>query len=328
MHTIEDLQKMADEKIASLLVQNAQPEGLYDPIRYILEDGGKRMRPLLALLACNVYSDTPLDALAPAVAVEVFHNFTLLHDDIMDQADIRRGRPTVHKKWGESEAILSGDAMLILAYQILCGEHGNPGDCKHLCKQLAVFNQAAMQVCQGQQYDMEFEKGTGTAEVTREAYIGMIRLKTAVLMAAGLELGAIAGEASERHRRAIYEFGINLGLAFQIQDDLLDTYGDPATFGKKIGGDIAVGKKTFLHITAMERAEAAERAEILREGEREEKLRRVRGIYDKLGVRESAEEAIAGYFEEALKILKTAHDDPARLTELEKYAYSLMKRSK
>lgn len=320
------LQQVIDRTIADLLPLSEHPKELYDPIRYILEDGGKRMRPLLCLLACNVYSDEPAKALAPAVAVEVFHNFTLLHDDIMDQAAIRRGRPTVHKQWSESGAILSGDAMLILSYQILCGER-IPSDPATLRDQLQVFNRVSMEVCQGQQYDMEFENRTG-AKVTREEYLEMIRLKTAVLMAAGLELGAIAGGATAKQRKAVYEFGINLGLAFQIQDDLLDTYGDTTTFGKMIGGDIAVGKKTFLHIAAMERATPEEQQEILREGELDEKLPRVRAIYDKLGVRETAEEAIATYFGKGLEILRTIHADPARIAELEQYSYSLMKRTK
>ncbi len=325
MMQTDALLRLVESEIGRLPLENTEPRGLYAPIRYILEDGGKRIRPLLCLMGADLYAGDPEAALPAAVAVEVFHNFTLLHDDIMDKAPIRRGRPTVHLKWSESGAILSGDAMLILAYQILHAGSASYGTEK-LTELLAVFNRAAMEVCQGQQYDMDFEACDRL--VTREEYIGMIRLKTSVLLAAALEMGAVVGGASAAERRAVYEFGVNLGLAFQIQDDLLDTYGDARTFGKTIGGDIAVGKKTFLHIAAMERASAEQRRAILAPGEITEKLPRVRGIYDELGVREAAEQAIAEYFEEALAALREAHPDAGRLAVLEGYAYSLMKRNK
>lgn len=319
------LLRLVEHEIAHLPLEHTQPQGLYAPIRYILEDGGKRIRPLLCLMGADLYGNHPERALAAAVAVEVFHNFTLLHDDIMDQAELRRGRPTVHLKWGESGAILSGDAMLILAYQIL--QRGMADYREELLPELlAIFNRAAMEVCQGQQLDMEFE--VSKAPVTREAYLEMIRLKTSVLLAAALEMGAVVGGASREERAALYDFGVNLGLAFQIQDDLLDTYGDAETFGKTIGGDIAVGKKTFLHITAMERASAAQQETILAPGETADKVTRVRDIYDTLGVRTAAEEAIVAYFERALGALRRAHTNPQRLTVLEAYAYSLMKRNK
>lgn len=319
------LLRLVESEIGRLPLENTEPRGLYAPVRYILEDGGKRIRPLLCLMGADLYSDDPEAALPAAVAVEVFHNFTLLHDDIMDKAELRRGRPTVHLKWNESGAILSGDAMLILAYQILHAGAASYGTEK-LTELLAVFNRAAMEVCQGQQYDMDFE--ASDRPVTREEYIGMIRLKTSVLLAAALEMGAVVGGASAAERRAAYEFGVNLGLAFQIQDDLLDTYGDARTFGKTIGGDIAVGKKTFLHITAIERAAEAQRAAILAPGDIAEKLPRVRDIYNELGVREAAEQAIAEYFGAALAALRKAHPDAGRLAVLEGYAYSLMKRNK
>lgn len=325
MNDTDTLLRLVEHEIGRLPLDDAEPRGLYAPIRYILEDGGKRIRPLLCLMGADLYGGNPEAALHAAVAVEVFHNFTLLHDDIMDKAPIRRGRPTVHLKWGESGAILSGDAMLILAYRIL--QEGASGyGAEKLPELLAVFNRAAMEVCQGQQYDMDFE--TSDRDVSREEYIGMIRLKTSVLLAAALEMGAIVGGASAAERRVLYEFGVNLGVAFQIQDDLLDTYGDAETFGKTIGGDIAVGKKTFLHITAMERASAEQQGAILAPGNVEEKLPRVRGVYDTLGVREATEQAIEEYFALALAALKTAHRDAARLTVLEGYAYSLMKRNK
>lgn len=325
MQTSDDLLGLVEREISRLPLEAAEPRGLYAPIRYILEDRGKRIRPLLCLLACDVYNDRGRAALPAAAAVEVFHNFTLLHDDIMDKAEIRRGRPTVHLKWSESGAILSGDAMLILAYRIL----SDGIQAGVLSEILTVFNRAAMEVCQGQQYDMEFEGRTdGHRPVMRDEYIEMIRLKTSVLLAAALEMGAIVGGATQQQRRAMYDFGVNLGLAFQIQDDLLDTYGDEATFGKTIGGDIAVGKKTFLHITAMATASESQRSAILAPGDMAEKLSRVRGIYDELGVSAVAEKAIADYFTDALAMLERAHTDSGRLAELEKYAYSLMKRNK
>lgn len=321
----EILLRLVEAEIGRLPLDDTEPRGLYAPIRYILEDGGKRIRPLLCLMGADVYGGEPEKALPAAVAVEVFHNFTLLHDDIMDKAELRRGRPAVHLKWGESGAILSGDAMLILAYRIL--QNGTPvyGAGK-LPGLLEVFNRAAMEVCQGQQYDMDFE--TCDRPVTRDEYIGMIRLKTSVLLAAALEMGAVVGGASDAERRSLYDFGVNLGLAFQIQDDLLDTYGDAETFGKKIGGDIAAGKKTFLHIAAMEKASAPQRDAILAPGDIGEKLPRVRAVYDVLGVREAAETAIAEYFGLALEALRRAHPQAGRLAVLEEYAYSLMKRNK
>lgn len=321
----EILLRLVEAEIGRLPLDDTEPRGLYAPIRYILEDGGKRIRPLLCLMGADVYGGEPEKALPAAVAVEVFHNFTLLHDDIMDKAELRRGRPAVHLKWGESGAILSGDAMLILAYRIL--QNGTPvyGAGK-LPGLLEVFNRAAMEVCQGQQYDMDFE--TCDRPVTRDEYIGMIRLKTSVLLAAALEMGAVVGGASDAERRSLYDFGVNLGLAFQIQDDLLDTYGDAETFGKKIGGDIAAGKKTFLHIAAMEKASAPQRDAILAPGDIGEKLPRVRAVYDALGVREAAEKAIAEYFGLALEALRRAHPQAGRLAVLEEYAYSLMKRNK
>lgn len=325
MTRTDALLRMVEGALSALPLDDAEPRGLYAPIRYILEDGGKRIRPLLCLMGADLYGGRPEAAMSAAVAVEVFHNFTLLHDDIMDNAELRRGRPTVHRKWDANCAILSGDAMLILAYRILQDGETAYG-AGRLPELLAVFSRAAMEVCQGQQYDMDFE--TRDREVSREEYIEMIRLKTSVLLAAALEMGAIVGGASDSERRALYEFGVNLGLAFQIQDDLLDTYGDAQTFGKKIGGDIAAGKKTFLHITAVERASASQREAILRAGDIAEKLPRVRAVYDALGVRDAAEQAIGGYFDRALAALRRAHPEAERLRVLEAYAYSLMKRTK
>ena len=320
MFSFNDILEKIEQEIAQLQF-TCPPKSLYDPIEYILSLGGKRIRPALVLMACNLYKDNVDTALKPALGLEVFHNFTLLHDDLMDEADKRRNKPTVHKVWNANTAILSGDAMLIAASQLI-GETKS----ESLKEILDLFTVTALEICGGQQYDMEFERTD--REVSEAEYLEMIRLKTSVLLAAALEMGAIVGGASPAERRALYDFGVNLGLAFQIQDDLLDTYGDAETFGKAIGGDIAVGKKTFLHIAAMAAASAEQRAAIWAPGDLDEKLLRVRGIYDALGVRSAAEAAIERYFTRALASLRRAHEDASRLAVLEKYAYSLLKRTK
>ncbi len=292
------------------------PDTLYEPIRYTLEDGGKRMRPLLTLLSASLFeSDVQRVAnktMPAALAVEIFHNFTLLHDDIMDSAPTRRGRPTVHTKWGENRAILSGDAMVILSYRIL-------SRAENLAQQIDIFNRAAVEVCEGQQLDMEFESRD---EVSIEEYIEMIRLKTAALMAAATRMGGVAMGATEEQCVALYSYGENLGLAFQIQDDLLDTYGDGATFGKKIGGDIAEGKQTFLRITALNRADERQRS-ILKSNR---DYRSVREIYDELGVAEIAKEEILKYFNRALLYLDNF--DAQMSVPLRNYSNILLNRDK
>lgn len=316
MTSIEELQKIIDLQISDLQLP-AEPLLLYKPIEYIMEDGGKRMRPLLTLLSGEMFGGarsgveggSSIDfgvlqgrAMGSALAIEVFHNFTLLHDDIMDKSLMRRGRPTVHNKWGENVAILSGDAMLILSYKILC-EHG-PSD--RLGELLEIFNLAAIEVCQGQQMDMDFETLT---DVSIWDYMQMIRLKTAVLMAAALKMGAVAGGATAAQAESIYEFGINLGLAFQIQDDYLDTFGDSKTFGKQIGGDIAVGKKTFLYLTAMQSGSAEQRAALELMDDMELRLPRVQGVYRALGVDKMALSVIEQYFKQALEILNSLNSE-------------------
>lgn len=331
-YTTPELLRLLEEKISNLSMQG-EPHALYTPIEYILEDGGKRIRPLLSLLACGLYKSDPMLAVSSAMAVEVFHNFTLLHDDIMDQAPLRRGRQTAHLLWGQNSAILSGDAMLILAYKLLC----EGASAEVLPSLLEVFNRAALQVCEGQQWDMEFE--SSPSDITIEQYTEMIRLKTAVLLAAALEMGAIVGGATTAERRALYDFGVNLGLAFQIQDDLLDTYGDQHTFGKTIGGDIAVGKKTFLHITALARADASQRQVLLCNTttvpasscsglSTDERFRQVRNIYDTLDVRNIAECSISEYFVRAIELLRLTYPCSTRRAMLEECAYSLIKRTK
>lgn len=245
MLTFEEILAQIDKEVTGLQL-NYPPKTLYDPIAYILSLGGKRIRPALALMACNIYSDSIDKAIKPALGLEVFHNFTLLHDDLMDRADRRRGKPTVHKLWNDNTAILSGDAMLIVAYKLI-GETEED----YLKQVHDLFTQTALEICGGQQYDMEFESRT---DVSEEEYIEMIRLKTAVLLACALKTGAILGGASREDADHLYESGIAIGLAFQLQDDLLDVYGDPATFGKNIGGDILCNKKTYLLINALKRA--------------------------------------------------------------------------
>ncbi|MFI3298866.1 MAG: polyprenyl synthetase family protein [Rikenellaceae bacterium] len=270
-------------------------EELYLPISYTLECGGKRLRPMLCLLCAHTFTQHTNSAIekamSSALAIEIFHNFTLLHDDIMDSAPTRRGRATVYKKWNENRAILSGDAMMILSYEIL-------QDATPLDRLLKIFNRAALEVCEGQQLDMDFQNSE--QGVTIDEYIEMIRLKTAVLIAAAAQMGAVAAGAQESECEALYNFGLNLGLAFQIQDDLLDTYGNKETFGKEIGGDIAEGKQTFLKVTALYRASDEQKAIL----ESSKDYNTVRRLYDELGVPEAASNQISVYFEKALSYLE------------------------
>ena len=231
-----------------------EPKNLYEPIDYILKLGGKRIRPVLTLMAADIFSSDYKKAMPAALAVEVFHNFTLVHDDIMDDAPLRRGKVTVHEKWDISTGILSGDAMLILAYQYF--ENYEPIVFRKLAQ---LFSKTALEVCDGQQLDVDFETRN---DVTIDEYINMIRLKTSVLVAAALKMGAIVAESSEEDANLIYDFGLNLGLAFQLQDDYLDTFGDPETFGKQVGGDIIVNKKTFLYLTALEGCNVSEKEKL------------------------------------------------------------------
>ena len=269
-----------------------EPQGLYEPIAYTLAAGGKRLRPTLALTAAEAIMNGGLlngdaieNTLPAALALEVFHNFTLLHDDVMDKAAVRRGRPTVHVKWNENTAILSGDQMLIEAYKLLSNV---PAD--KLPQVLKWFNEMATGICEGQQYDVDFEH---MSQVSIEDYMKMIELKTSVLLANAMRIGGYIAGADEVQQKALYQFGLHIGLAFQIQDDILDVYGDPKTFGKAIGGDICSNKKTFLLLTAMETADAESKAELLQwlmaTDRNEEKIAAVTAIYNRLNVREAAE---------------------------------------
>lgn len=322
---IKQLQQQVEQAIARIeWVQ--EPKGLYNPIDYVLSLGGKRLRPVLTLLACKLFSDDEKPALPAALAIEVFHNFTLLHDDVMDRADTRRGMPTVHKKWNDNTAILSGDAMLIKAYQLL-----QQVSVDKLPVLLDLFSKTAMEVCEGQQYDVDFENDLA---VTLPQYLEMIRLKTAVLVAAALKMGAIIGGASEQDATALYDYGINLGLAFQLRDDYLDSFGDPAVFGKKIGGDICCNKKTFLMITALQTAGEEDKNELLQwmrctdASCYEQKIAAVLKVYRKLQIDIRCEEAIHNYFEKSVGSLKNIQLSDNKKDILIKFANDLMGRNK
>jgi len=327
MYSVDQLQKLIEKEIAGRsdeMLKNS-PVELYQPIQYSLEMGGKRLRPVLVLLACNMFSDEVEQALPAAVAVEVFHNFTLLHDDIMDKAAVRRNRPTVHLKFSENSAILSGDAMAFQSYKYLV-ECRSP----RLVEAISLFTQTAIEVCEGQQFDMDFES---RLDVSAEEYLEMIRLKTAVLLAASLKTGALLGNAVEEASKALYEFGIQLGLAFQLQDDLLDTFGDQDTFGKKIGGDILANKKTYLLIKALENA-GDELKSVLLEWLRKEKfdpdqkIQAVTRIYKATGVKELAERRIDSYFGQAMNILDKLKVGDDRKKPLRELATKMLTRKK
>jgi geranylgeranyl diphosphate synthase, type II len=292
------------------------PVELYEPIRYLMALGGKRMRPLMTLMATALFTDDWQKAVKPASAVEVFHNFTLMHDDIMDKAPIRRGKPTVHEKWNDNIAILSGDVMLVQAYELLMDIEDNK-----FKKALKRFNRTAAEVCEGQQLDMNFENRTTVSE---EEYLEMIKLKTSVLLGFALELGGIIGGASDKSCGLLYEIGLNIGLGFQLKDDLLDVYGDPEKFGKQVGGDIISNKKTFMLIEAIEKA-SGETKELLdkwlniKAFDNAEKVKAVTEIYDSLGIKQLAESRINDYFDkglEALSRLKVDEERKAELTDL------------
>ena len=289
-----------DKKLEELVL-NPAPDELYDPVHYILSLGGKRVRPALTLMACSLFTEGYHPALKPAIAIEVFHNFTLLHDDIMDNAKVRRGQSTVHEKWNANTAILSGDVMSIIAFQILGETEGN-----HLRELLLLFTGTAIEVCEGQQLDMNFES---RKDVNIGEYLEMIRLKTAVLVACSLKAGAIAGGAEMLEADLLYEFGRNLGMAFQLRDDYLDVFGEQEKFGKKIGNDIVSNKKTFLLIKAIELASGETRKQLMgliddKGINTDEKIRRVKQIYEDLQLDKISKEAADSYFRQSLQYLK------------------------
>ena len=324
MYSFQELLDITERELSALKYP-AQPERLYEPVAYSLEEGGKRLRPVALLMACDLFGGGIAAAKPAALAVEVFHNFTLLHDDIMDRSDMRRGKPAVHTRWNDNVAILSGDAMMILAYRLLCGS-----DEAVLPRLLSVFNATALGVCEGQQYDMDFETRD---EVTVGEYLRMIELKTAVLLAGALKMGALCGGAKDDEADRLYRFGIAVGLAFQLQDDLLDTYGDAAVFGKPIGGDILAGKKTFLLTTALGTADEATRARLLAllgdgAAEPSDKIASVRAVYDALSVREATQKAIAAYFDEAERMLDGLGLPEERTQPLRELARRLLNRNR
>ena len=307
-----------------------QPYSLYEPIKYVLSLGGKRIRPALMLLSYQLYKDQPEDILMPAVALETYHNYTLLHDDLMDNADLRRGHATVHKRWDANTAILSGDSMLVLAYERMLSffnDRSLPG-AQH--QVLSLFTETALEIGEGQQYDMEFEHRN---DVTEAEYLEMIRLKTSVLLACAMKMGAVLAGASDEDAAHLYQYGEQVGLAFQLQDDLLDVYGDPAVFGKAIGGDITSNKKTYMLINALLRANDHQRRELNRwiaatGFDRQEKIQAVTELYDQIGIRQLCEEKINFYFEQARQYLACINVPAERKQPLIDFTNEMMHRDK
>lgn len=321
---VDEILKAVEEFI-SRLPYDRKPESIYEPIKYVLSIGGKRIRPVLMLLAYNLYKDDPKRILMQACALETYHNYTLLHDDLMDNADVRRGMPTVHKKWNANTAILSGDSMLVMAYQRMAQ---CPQD--KLKPVIELFTETALEIGEGQQYDMDFETRN---DVTEDEYIEMIRLKTSVLLACATKIGAIMADAPESDQDNLYKFGEQIGLAFQLQDDLLDVYGDPKVFGKAVGGDITCNKKTYMLINAYNRADDAQRAELdkwinAKTFDRNEKIAAVTKIYDEIGIRAMCEEKIEYYFNRAKTYLDAVSVAQEKKLEMMEYSGRLMKRKK
>ena len=323
MKTIQQIQDSFEEYLQGL-DYSREPDALYAPIRYVLSLGGKRIRPTLLIASYNMYADDTESVFRVAAGMEIFHNFTLLHDDLMDNADVRRGKPTVHKRWDVNTAILSGDGMLVLAYRFLTGIRG-----AHVPELLDIANRTFTEIMEGQQYDMEFETRD---DVTEAEYIEMIRLKTSVLLAACAQMGGVLGGASAKDAALLYEFGEKVGLAFQLQDDLLDVYGDQAVFGKKIGGDILCNKKTYLYINAYLLADKRQKEELDRwaayEGDDpDSKIAGVRAIYDEVGVKALSEKLIDSLFAQGLAKMDEVSLPESRKALLREYVKSLMNRN-
>ena len=322
--TSDEILKKVNQALDAL-PYDRQPQSLYDPVKYVLSLGGKRIRPVLMLLAYNLYKDEPDDIMMQALGVETYHNYTLLHDDLMDNADLRRGHQTVHKRWDANKAILSGDSMLVLAYQRM-----QQCDKRHLQAVLDVFTETALEIGEGQEYDMAFETRN---DVTEAEYIEMIRLKTSVLLACAVKIGAILADAPKEDVDNLFKFGEQLGLAFQLQDDLLDVYGDEKVFGKAIGGDITSNKKTYMLINAVNRANPEQKAELMRwieatDFNREEKVKAVTRLYDEIGIRQLCEQKINHYFDECRKYLSRVKVSDERKQQLLDYTDEMMERRK
>lgn len=324
MYTSNELLTIVNEYLNNL-PYNRKPSSLYEPIKYVLDLGGKRIRPILMMLSYNLYKENPKTILSSACALETYHNYTLLHDDLMDEAPLRRGQQTVHTKWNNNQAILSGDSMLVLAYERLAQV-----DTKHLQAVLNLFTETALQIGEGQQYDMEFEHRN---DVTVDEYIEMIRLKTSVLLACATKMGALLADASAEDAENLYKFGEQIGLAFQLQDDYLDVYGDSKVFGKKIGGDITSNKKTYMLITAFNRANDKRRAELEEWINKtafvtEEKIAAVTRLYNEIGVDKLAKEKMDYYYEQGKQYLQAVKLPEEQKKELLAYAADMMSRQK
>ena len=324
MKTSNEILRMVNDCL-DRLPYDRKPASLYEPVQYVLSLGGKRIRPVLMLMGYNLWKDQPSDILMPAVGLETYHNYTLLHDDLMDNADMRRGHETVHRRWDANKAILSGDSMLVLSYQRM-----QQVSADKLPAVLELFTETALEIGEGQEYDMAFETRD---DVTEEEYIEMIRLKTSVLLACALKIGALLADAPLEDAERLYRFGEQVGLAFQLQDDLLDVYGDPAVFGKAIGGDITSNKKTYMLINAVNRADSRQRAELdrwiaARDFDRQEKVAAVTRLYDEIGIRQLCEEKINYYFELARHTLDEVCVPEERKQPLRQYMEELLHRDK
>lgn len=323
MLTLQATQNIINEEIDKINFVKP-PELLYLPFQYVLGNGGKRIRPALTILACSLFAEDYKKSVKPAIGLELFHNFTLLHDDIMDKAEIRRNQPTVHKKWNENVAILSGDAMLIEAYKLVCEV-----DKDILPEAMQLFNTTALEVCEGQQYDMDFEN---RMDVVVDEYIEMIRLKTSVLIAACLKMGAIIGGADKKSLELLYDFGIQIGLGFQLKDDYLDSFGDPEIFGKKIGGDIIANKKTYLLINALQLANSQQKSDLLTliQGDfnPELKVERVKTIYKELQLDSLIKNEMQNYYNKATENLESLEIAEDKKEELLRFAKGLIDRNR
>lgn len=324
----EYIQHVNAEMHSKLLDVYTTPTELYDPVKYILSNGGKRIRAVMTMVASSIFSEDQTQTIAAAIGLEVFHNFTLLHDDIMDKALIRRGNPTVHIKWDENTAILSGDAMMVLANIMISKTPSSV-----LLPVFTTFNKTAIEVCEGQQLDMNLERRDLNTQITEDEYLEMIRLKTSVLIGASLKIGALCGGATIEQADALYNYGIQIGLAFQIQDDLLDTYGNEAEFGKRIGGDILEGKKTYLLIKAFERASAEDKQLLIENCKKtgisaDKKIALIKDIYTRTDIQKISQQKIDSYFEKASDYLHKLNIDPSKLSTLVELEHMLSKRNK
>jgi len=324
MKNSNEILQLVNDYLAQL-PYDRKPHSLYEPVEYILSIGGKRMRPVLMLMAYNLWRENPEDILMPAVGLETYHNYTLLHDDLMDNADMRRGHQTVHRRWDANKAILSGDSMLVLAYQRIAQVPD-----QKLPAVLSLFTETALEIGEGQEYDMTFETRN---DVTEDEYIEMIRLKTSVLLACAMKIGALLADAPQEDADRIYRFGEQVGLAFQLQDDLLDVYGDPVVFGKAIGGDITSNKKAYMLINAVNRANATQRQELdrwiaARDFDRQEKVNAVTRLYDEIGIRQLCEQKINYYFNLANQTLNEVNIPENRKQALRDYMDELLHRDK